>query len=469
MIRPEGAGSGRVTTRGELGRPGWSRRHAAVAGLVVAALVAAATVAIVLSARSGSGGGPSSIPAPPTASTPARQAAQTPPYGFTANWADYCYRALAAPPHYAVDPVAVSEPCRAGWTRLTTAQQMGLSARAGATVDRLAVSWGKVEPTPPLQQAGSRVHRFNWASVATVYRAMLSAGMRPIVLVYGTPPWARQLGWDRPGTCRAAHNEGCSYPPSPRHLVDWRTFIGALVRRFPRMVALEVWNEPNVPRFWAPLPSPTLYSRLLQAADKAAHGSGVPVPVVTGGLASQQTGAHGGIPAATFLTRVYRLVGLASFDGIGVHPYPQGPPWTQRMTADLDVLRRVRDRFHDHANAALDNRGGRWRNLGIPLQGERWPGRSGTRARADVSRDSEHRRQGLHDLRPAGGNDAGPQVRALRRYPRESPAEAGLLLRRPAPRQGPSLPEPRLMCATGCRCARMCVGYPAAARNLPRA
>ena len=349
MIRPEGAGSGRVTTRGELGRPGWSRRQAAVAGLVVAALVAAATVAIVLSAGSDSGGGPSSIPAPPTASTPARQAAQTPPYGFTANWADYCYRALAAPPHYAVDPVAVSEPCRAGWTRLSTAQQIGLSARAGATVDRLAVSWGKVEPTPPLQKAGSRVHRFNWASVATVYRAMLSAGMRPIVLVYGTPPWARQLGWDRPGTCRAAHNEGCSYPPSPRHLVDWRTFIGALVRRFPRIVALEVWNEPNVPRFWAPLPSPTLYSRLLQAADKAAHGSGVPVPVVTGGLASQQTGAHGGIPAATFLTRVYRLVGLASFDGIGVHPYPQGPPWTERMTADLDVLRRVRDRFHDHA------------------------------------------------------------------------------------------------------------------------
>src|SRR5207247_7616007 len=102
---------------------------------------------------------------------------------------------------------------------------------------------------PPGMQDGSRVHRFNWAPVARAYQAMLSAGIRPVVLAYGAPPWARLPDWSRPGTCRAAYNENCSYPPSPQHLADWRAFIGALVRRFPQMIALEVWNEPNLPRF----------------------------------------------------------------------------------------------------------------------------------------------------------------------------------------------------------------------------
>ncbi len=115
------------------------------------------------------------------------------------------------------------------------------------------------------------------------------------------------------------------------------------------MLALEVWNEPNLPRFFAPRPSPPLYSRLLGAANRAARLSGVPVTLVTGGLTTGVSRAAGGIPAPRFLTRIYQLTGKASFDGIGSHPYPQGRPWVGSMTASLDQLRRVRDRFRDGA------------------------------------------------------------------------------------------------------------------------
>ena len=121
------------------------------------------------------------------------------------------------------------------------------------------------------------------------------------------------------------------------------------MRRFPRMLALEVWNEPNLPRFFAPHPAPALYSRLLRAADRAAHDSGVPATVLTGGVTSSASRAGGGIPAARFLSSIYELAGSAAFDGIGAHPYPHGPPWVPGMSANLDQLRRVRDRFHDRA------------------------------------------------------------------------------------------------------------------------
>jgi polysaccharide biosynthesis protein PslG len=342
VIRPEGA---RETDRGAAGPPvggprSQRRRLAIAGGLAVALGIAAVALLLGLGQGSRSSDGPAS-------STPKPR--QEPPWGFAGPWQDYCYRPLRSPPRYAVDIVLKGERCRSGSTRFTTAQQIDLTARAGATIDRLGVFWSAVEPTPPVTRGGRRVHAYSWAPLVRVYKAMLSAGIRPVVLASGTPRWARQGGWKRPGACRAPHGKPCSYPPSRRHLSDWRAFIAALLRRFPQMLALEVWNEPNLARFFAPHPSPALYSRLLRAADRAAHVSRVRAPVVTGGVTSSASRARGGIRAARFLSSIYELAGKASFDGIGTHPYPQGPPWAGSMSANLDRLRRVRDRFHDQA------------------------------------------------------------------------------------------------------------------------
>jgi hypothetical protein len=319
-----------------------ARRRLAIAGRLAVASAVAAAVALLLAL-----GGCSRSSEGPPASTPKPR--QAPPWGFAGGWQDYCYRPLRNPPRYAVDVVFEGERCQSGSTRFTTAHQIDLTARAGATIDRLGVFWGAVEPTPPVKRGGRRVHTYNWAPVVKAYKAMLSAGIRPVVLASGTPKWARQRGWKRRGACRAPHGKLCSYPPSRQHLPDWRAFIEAMMCRFPRMLAVEVWNEPNLPRFFAPHPSPALYSRLLRGANRAAHLSGVPATVLTGGVTSSASRARGGIPAARFLISIYELAGRASFDGIGAHPYPQGLPWVPTMSANLDRLRRVRDRFHDRA------------------------------------------------------------------------------------------------------------------------
>jgi hypothetical protein len=115
----------------------------------------------------------------------------------------------------------------------------------------------------------------------------------------------------------------------------------------PDMLALEIWNEPNSARFFAPHPSPALYARLLKAADPAAREVGFDRPIITGGLAPERPRHAGKMPPAEFLTRVYELVGREAFDGIGTHPYPAGPPWVANMNTNLDQLRAVARRFHD--------------------------------------------------------------------------------------------------------------------------
>jgi hypothetical protein len=115
----------------------------------------------------------------------------------------------------------------------------------------------------------------------------------------------------------------------------------------PDMLALEVWNEPNAARWFAPNPSPALYVRMLRAARQAARQVGFDRPIIIGGLAPKKPLIAGKVPPARYLSRVYELVGSQAFDGIGAHPYPAGPPWVANTDANLDQLHAVSDRFDD--------------------------------------------------------------------------------------------------------------------------
>ena len=233
--------------------------------------------------------------------------------------------------------------CRPGSTRITGAAQIALTARSGADTDRIDALWSTIEPLAPSAAAARGVPRFNWAPVISRYRAMIHAGIQPVVVAFGAPVWARAPGWARSGGCA-----GCSYPPGPQHLAEWRAFLRALMAHLPRMSALEVWNEPNYASFFAPQADPALYAQLLRAADHAARQVDFRRPILTGGL-SPVPPAAGKIPPAEFLSRVYRIAGKRAFDGIGAHPYPARPSWTAGMTANLDELRRVSERFGDRS------------------------------------------------------------------------------------------------------------------------
>jgi hypothetical protein len=326
------------------------RRRLLIAG--AAALVAGGAIAVGVVVT---GGGeqtptgprpaaPQSTVQSPTVSVPSHNPPQSPPWGFIGSgWLDLCYGPVATPGARKQQPVSDSQPCRPGSRRIPEVAQIALTARAGADVDRLEAIWRTIEPVPPSEAAVQGTPRFNWAPLVTRYRAMLRDGIRPIVVAYDSPAWARVRGWDRPGIC--GHG-GCAVPPAPGRIPQWRAFLRGLMAHLPEMRALEIWNEPNYAKFFAPHPRPGLYVRMLRAADQAARDTGFRQPLITGGL-SPVPPAGAKMAPADFLSRVYEIAGKRAFDGIGAHPYPAGPPWTARMTANLDQLRRVSARFGD--------------------------------------------------------------------------------------------------------------------------
>ena len=106
---------------------------------------------------------------------------------------------------------------------------------------------------------------------------MLSHSARPVMLIYNTPWWA-------PDPNAGCHSGGgCAYPPRVRHLDDWTRFVRATLRRYPEVRAVEVWNEPNLARFWAPRPDPERYAMLLRAAFAGVRAAGSDAPCSSAG------------------------------------------------------------------------------------------------------------------------------------------------------------------------------------------
>lgn len=311
------------------------RLIAAAAALAVAGGIAAAVLVTT--------GGPASEPVPPPPSdlsqlrVPSQNPRSSPPWGFTGGgWGDLCYRQTTT----ALTPllsVRDTDPCPPASTRITGATQIALTARAGADVDRLGTTWGTIEP-----QEGT----FNWEPIVSRYDAMVRDGIHPIVVAYGSPGWARVPDWNQPGMC-SLPNGGCAFPPAPNRIPEWQAFVRGLMVHMPEMEALEVWNEPNSARYFAPHPNPALYVQMLRAADEAARQVNFDRPIITGGLAPASPIRAGKFPAPEFLSRVYELAGKDAFDGIGAHPYPNGSPWVASMTTNLNQLRRVAARFGD--------------------------------------------------------------------------------------------------------------------------
>jgi hypothetical protein len=104
------------------------------------------------------------------------------------------------------------------------------------------------------------------------------------------------------------------------------------------VTAYEVWNEPNIPNFWASGPSVVQYARLLTAgynAIKAAYSSAT---VITGGTSpapTSGTAPNNTISPIDFLNGLYANGAGAKFDAVGHHPYcsPAYPGETQPWSA----------------------------------------------------------------------------------------------------------------------------------------
>jgi hypothetical protein len=190
-------------------------------------------------------------------------------------------------------------------------------ARARIHSDRFMLNWGWVQ-----QRSEGE---FSWFGTDRLIGALASHGVRAVPVLWGNPDWVYGSS-ARPPLAR------------PRDAQAWRNFLRAAVGRYgpggtywttryrqlygrdatPLPIqAWQIWNEPNLGKFFAPYPSPSEYAQLLQVSHDAIKGEDPNAEIVLAGMPG-----YGDVTAWQFLYGLYSVPGIRRyFDAAALHPY----------------------------------------------------------------------------------------------------------------------------------------------------
>jgi hypothetical protein len=181
---------------------------------------------------------------------------------------------------------------------------------------RFLLNWEWVQPTnaPP-----------RWGAMDTFIGRLAVRGIRSVPAVWGNPDWV--YGGD-------------ARPPldNSQSVTAWQNFLKALVARYgpsgsywptayrqkygagatPLPIqSWQIWNEPNLKKFYVPYPSPQSYARLVKLSYGAIHSKDSQARVVLAGMPG-----YGDVKAWDFLNTFYNQAGIKNyFDAAALHPY----------------------------------------------------------------------------------------------------------------------------------------------------
>lgn len=235
-------------------------------------------------------------------------------------------------------------------TGLTT-QDLRYMEAGGIESMRWALGWGAVQPT--------RGSAYDWSSFDPIVELAARYGVRILPTVGEPPKWI-------------AHNPKRMPVDNARQLQAWSAFVRAAVERYgpggefwtehasggvgvnyqpviSKPLPIKEWqigNEVNFFYFTYPV-SPARYAKLVTAASKAMKSARRGASLVLSGLFAEPTaGGKRGMPATSYLQRLYDIPGFKSrFDGIDLHPYAVDSEELERMIEEYTaVARENRDR-----------------------------------------------------------------------------------------------------------------------------
>jgi polysaccharide biosynthesis protein PslG len=181
-------------------------------------------------------------------------------------------------------------------------KQLERMREAGITAVRFDADWASVQPKGP--------HTFYWTSLDQAVESSRAAGMSVDLIIDGCPRWA---------AVAAAKDNNFAQPASPVSYGNWARDVAT--RYAPMGVhVFEIWNEPNIRRFWAPRPNPAAYVEDLKAAYIAIKNVEPSATIVTGGLAPIGPRKLD-YPPVAFLRAMYEHGAKGYFSAVGYHPY----------------------------------------------------------------------------------------------------------------------------------------------------
>jgi hypothetical protein len=204
--------------------------------------------------------------------------------------------------------------------------------RSGVGIVRQPFYWSRIETS-----AG----HLDFSVYDHVVAAAAKAGLKLLPVVMNPPAWR--------STAPARGASRGMYPP--RDPAAMAALATALVQRYgpagsfwaqhrsltPSPIrSWQVWNEPNIPAFWASGPNPTGYAQLLKAVGAAIHAADPAAEVVAAGLPP----FAGGYTITEFLDGMYAAGARGTFDTMAIHPY------APTAAGVLSVLQEARDELN---------------------------------------------------------------------------------------------------------------------------
>ena len=217
-----------------------------------------------------------------------------------------------------------------------------LLASLHVEVVRMTLTWGGpggVANRRPAHPADPSDPAYDWARYDQAVERANDAGIRLLLTVVGTPPWA---------------NGGKPPQYAPTSASTLRAFAAAAAQRYsgtfldtatgtilPRVDLWLAWNEPNNPVFLLPqfarvhgrwtMAAAAAYARICNAVYAGVHAAGGPEQVACGATAprgnNDPTASRPSTTPLAFLRAVKKL-GLRTFDAWADHPYYGNPSET---------------------------------------------------------------------------------------------------------------------------------------------
>jgi hypothetical protein len=252
------------------------------------------------------------------------------------------------------DPMASSAGPGVGYSYLEPGIAFVKARAAGTTRTRLLLYWNRIARGRPTNPADPNDPAYFWNEFDPQVSNALSHGLKPFVTVLAAPSWAEcDNRGDVAHACpeRSGYNQG-TYRPDPEQLA---LFMEAAARRYPRVRAWGVWNEPNAVFFLSPAVnsagihvSVTRYRDMVNRAATRLHALDSRILVQAGGPSPfGRRGSQGEttIPPLTFMREL--LSKPIKFDIWSNNPYTAGGPTHSAYRAndvsigDLPDARRV--------------------------------------------------------------------------------------------------------------------------------